>query len=323
MLSIYKASAGSGKTFALTREYIRMLLSDKTLRDTRLPHSRILAVTFTKKSTAEMKERILSQLYGIATGDKDSKAYLQKICDELGMSAEAVRERAADALTKLIHDYSRFQVTTIDSFFQTVMRNLARELGLGASMNIELDTSGVLDNAVDTLVERLDIHSPIFAHLLDYIKELIAEDKTWEVIASIKKFGRDIFREEFMEQRNTLHTKLKDKDFIPIYKKLLNAMQKKAEEPLQEVVDTFFHQLEVRGLDYTVFKGGKNGIGSYFNKLRNKKYNEKDIRNTTVEKCLLDINEWRTKTKPNPALTDEFLTDMQALLIKAENDRNP
>lgn len=315
LLLVYKASAGSGKTFTLAVEYIKLLIQNP------VAYRSILAVTFTNKATGEMKERILSQLYGIATGDKDSKAYLQKICDELGMSAEAVRERAADALTKLIHDYSRFQVTTIDSFFQTVMRNLARELGLGASMNIELDTSGVLDNAVDTLVERLDIHSPIFAHLLDYIKELIAEDKTWEVIASIKKFGRDIFREEFMEQRNTLHTKLKDKDFIPIYKKLLNAMQKKAEEPLQEVVDTFFHQLEVRGLDYTVFKGGKNGIGSYFNKLRNKKYNEKDIRNITVEKCLLDINEWRTKTKSNPALTDEFLTDMQALLIKAENER--
>ena len=206
-LLVYKASAGSGKTFTLAVEYIKLLIQNP------VAYRNILAVTFTNKATGEMKERILSQLYGIATGDKDSKAYLQKICDELEMSAEAVRERAAEALTKLIHDYSRFQVTTIDSFFQTVMRNLARELGLGASMNIELDTSGVLDNAVDTLVERLDIHSPIFAHLLDYIKELIAEDKTWEVIASIKKFGRDIFREEFMEQRNTLHTK---KDYVVV-----------------------------------------------------------------------------------------------------------
>ena len=313
-LLVYKASAGSGKTFTLAVEYIKLLIQNP------VAYRNILAVTFTNKATGEMKERILSQLYGIATGDKDSKAYLQKICDELEMSAEAVRERAAEALTKLIHDYSRFQVTTIDSFFQTVMRNLARELGLGASMNIELDTHNVLDHAVDTLVERLDVHSPVFAHLLKYIEELIAEDKTWKVIDSIKEFGRDIFREEFMEQRTTLHAKLRDKDFIPTYKKLLKAMHKKAEEPLQEVVDTFFHQLEVRGIDYTVFKSGARGIGSYFKKLQDKDYSDK-IRNATVEKCLLDINEWRAKTKAHPALTDDFLTDMQALLIKAEKER--
>lgn len=314
-LLVYKASAGSGKTFTLAVEYIKLLIQNP------VAYRNILAVTFTNKATGEMKERILSQLYGIATGDKDSKAYLQKICTELDMSPEAVRERAAEALAKLIHDYSRFQVTTIDSFFQTVMRNLARELGLGASMNIELDTHNVLDHAVDTLIERLDVHSPVFAHLLDYIKELIAEDKTWKVIDSIKEFGRDIFREEFMEQRSTLHAKLRDKDYVPTYKRLLNAMRKRAEEPLQEVVDTFFHQLEVRGLDYTVFKSGKNGIGSYFNKLRAKKYDDKNLRNATVEKCLLDINEWRTKTKPHPALTDDFLIEMQALLIKAEKER--
>ena len=77
------------------------------------------------------------------------------------MSPEAVREKAGEALTWMIHDYSRFQVTTIDSFFQSVMRNLARELGLGASLNIELDTTGALDNAVDTLIDRLDIHNVV------------------------------------------------------------------------------------------------------------------------------------------------------------------
>ena len=214
-LIVYKASAGSGKTFTLAVEYIKLLIQNPTA------YRNILAVTFTNKATGEMKERILSQLYGIANGDKDSEAYLQKICEELEMSPEVVRTNASKALTKLIHDYSRFQVTTIDSFFQMVMRNLARELGLGASMNIELDTTSVLDKAVDALIEQLDIHSPVFTHLLTYINDLIKEDKTWKVIDSIKSFGRDIFREEFMEQRAILHAKLKDKDFISIYKKCL------------------------------------------------------------------------------------------------------
>lgn len=313
-LLVYKASAGSGKTFTLAVEYIKLLIQNP------VAYRNILAVTFTNKATGEMKERILSQLYGIATGDKDSKAYLQKICDELQMSSEAVKERAADALTKLIHDYSRFQVTTIDSFFQMVMRNLARELGLGASMNIELDTTTVLDKAVDTLIEQLDIHSPVFTHLLTYINELIKEDKTWKVIDSIKEFGRDIFREEFMEKRIKLHEKLKNKDFISTYKKVLLSERKKSEASIKNIADTFFQQLEVRGIDYSVFKGGAKGIGSYFKKLSEGEYSNK-VRNTTVEKCLLDINEWRAKNCHDVLKDDAFLEEMKTLLNKAEDTR--
>ena len=312
-LLVYKASAGSGKTFTLAVEYIKLLILKP------VAYRNILAVTFTNKATGEMKERILSQLYGIAIGDKGSKAYLQKICEELDLTPEFVRQRANEALTHLIHDYSRFQVTTIDSFFQTVMRNLARELGLGASMNIELDTASTLDTAVDTLIEQLNIHSPVFNNLLKYIEELIAEDKTWKVIDSIKEFGRDIFREDFMELRETLHAKLTTQNFFPTYKKILSGLRKKTEEPLQEIADNFFHQLDVAGLDYTVFKSGARGIGSYFCKLRDKNYSDK-IYNKTVEKCLLDINEWRTKNS-HAALTDAFLTNMQSLLIKAEKLR--
>ncbi|MBR3897519.1 MAG: UvrD-helicase domain-containing protein [Bacteroidaceae bacterium] len=313
-LLVYKASAGSGKTFTLAVEYIKLLIQNPTA------YRHILAVTFTNKATGEMKERILSQLYGIAKGDSGSKAYLDKICAELEMSPEVVRKKAGEALTWMIHDYSRFQVTTIDSFFQMVMRNLARELGLGASMNIELDTTGTLDNAVDKMIEQLDEHSPVFNHLLQYIEELIKEDKSWKIIDSIKDFARDIFREEFMERRTILHDKLSSQDFIPTYKKLLEGLRKKTEAPLQETVDSFFQQLKKKGLDYTVFKGGAKGIGSYFKKLQEKNYSDK-IRNATVEKCLLDINEWRTAKSHDALKDDAFLTDMQALLIKAEKLR--
>ena len=108
-LLVYKASAGSGKTFTLAVEY----LNPRAYRQ-------ILAVTFTNKATAEMKERILSQLYGIWKGDKDSDAYLKRIIAETGKPVEEVREAAKVALTNMLHDYSRFRVETIDSFFQSV-----------------------------------------------------------------------------------------------------------------------------------------------------------------------------------------------------------
>lgn len=138
-LLVYKASAGSGKTFTLAVEYIKLLILNP------YAYRLILAVTFTNKATAEMKERILSQLYGIQTGDKDSEAYLNRIKEETDKTEQEIREAAGIALRLYAkHDYSRFRVETIDSFFQSVMRNLARELELSPNLNIELNNTEVL-----------------------------------------------------------------------------------------------------------------------------------------------------------------------------------
>ena len=136
-LIVYKASAGSGKTFTLAVEYIKLLIRNPRA------YRQILAVTFTNKATAEMKERILSQLYGIQIGDPDSDAYLKRIIAETGHSEDEIRTTAGIALGYMLHDYSRFRVETIDSFFQSVMRNLARELELSPNLNIELNNVAV------------------------------------------------------------------------------------------------------------------------------------------------------------------------------------
>ena len=160
-LLVYKASAGSGKTFTLAVEYIKLLIFNPRA------YRQILAVTFTNKATAEMKERILSQLYGIQIGDKDSEAYLNRIKEETGKTEQEIREAAGIALSYMLHDYSRFRVETIDSFFQSVMRNLARELELSPNLNIELNNTEVLSDAVDSMIEKLGPTSPVLAWLLD------------------------------------------------------------------------------------------------------------------------------------------------------------
>ena len=115
-LQIYKASAGSGKTFTLAVSFIRLLIDQPD------NYRHILAVTFTNKATAEMKQRILGKLYGIAHNFDDSKDYFNKIQEATGMDERLIRQRAAQALTMLIHDYNHFRVETIDSFFQSVLR---------------------------------------------------------------------------------------------------------------------------------------------------------------------------------------------------------
>ena len=116
MLNIYRASAGSGKTFRLTKDYIHLLFNPKKERT----HRRILAVTFTNKATDEMKTRILKELHALSQGEKS--AYRQGLMKEFEMSEEVVNDRARKILTTILHDYSSFTISTIDRFFQQVIR---------------------------------------------------------------------------------------------------------------------------------------------------------------------------------------------------------
>ena len=119
-LTVYKASAGSGKTFTLATEYIKLLVLNP------MSYRSILAVTFTNKATEEMKMRILSQLYGIWKQLPDSDNYAQHISSETGLDGKTISQQAGKALNLLLHNYSYFRVETIDTFFQSVLRNLAR-----------------------------------------------------------------------------------------------------------------------------------------------------------------------------------------------------
>lgn len=309
-LLVYKASAGSGKTFTLAVQYIRQLIED--------PYSyrRILAVTFTNKATTEMKERILSQLYGIATSLKSSDGYLKEIMKTSNKSVDEIRKAADTALKNIIHDYSRFRIETIDSFFQSVMRNLARELELGANMTIELNNGDVLSDAVDSMIEKLDRMSPTLYWLLEYIEEKIADDKRWNVSSEIKGFGRNIFDEAYIEKGVALREKLKDIKFIPQYRKKLQEKRESILDTMKGFNEHFQEILHANGLTPADLKNGARGIGSYFNKIASGKLSN-DVRNSTVEKCLEGAENWTTKTSP---YKDTIISLANQVLIQVLND---
>ena len=309
-LLVYKASAGSGKTFTLAVQYIRQLIEDP------YSYKRILAVTFTNKATTEMKERILSQLYGIATSLKSSDGYLKEIMKTSDKSVDEIRKAADTALKNIIHDYSRFRIETIDSFFQSVMRNLARELELGANMTIELNNGDVLSDAVDSMIEKLDRMSPTLYWLLEYIEERIADDKRWNVSSEIKGFGRNIFDEAYIEKGVTLREKLKDTRFIPQYRKKLQEKRESILDTMKGFNEHFQEILNANGLTPNDLKNGARGIGSYFNKIASGKLSN-DVRNATVEKCLENAENWTTKTSP---YKDTIISLANQVLIQVLND---
>ena len=316
-LLVYKASAGSGKTFTLAVEYIKLLILNPRA------YRQILAVTFTNKATAEMKERILSQLYGIWTEDPDSDAYLKRIIEETGKQTDEIRKSAGIALSYMLHDYSRFRVETIDSFFQSVMRNLARELELSPNLNIELNNSEVLSDAVDSMIEKLAPTSPVLAWLLNYIDERIADDKRWNVSEEVKSFGRNIFDEGYIEKGEGLRQKLiENPEIIKNYRRELKEMETEALEQMKGFYDQFEGELDGHALTADDLKNGSRGIGSYFRKLNNGILGD-DIRNTTVEKCLSDEKNWAAKTSSHYEDILRLATDsLMPLLNEAEKFRS-
>ena len=290
-LTVYKASAGSGKTFTLATEYIKLVVENPQ------SYRNILAVTFTNKATEEMKMRILSQLYGIWKQLPDSEKYLQVICEKTGLDEAFVSERAGMALSNLLHNYNYFRVETIDTFFQRVLRNLARELDLTANLRIGLNDYQVEELAVDQLIEDLKTTDVLLQWLLKYIMETISDDKSWNVIEKIKSFGKNIFKDEYKNVSSLLQQKLEEPGFFEHYTACLKEIRKAAEERMKDLARQFFDTLKSEGFTIDDFSYGKSGVCSLFLKLQDGIFDE-SIVGKRVTDSLGYPEKWCKKTHP-------------------------
>ena len=213
-LTVYKASAGSGKTFRLAVQYITMLIKQPE------DYRHILAVTFTNKATAEMKQRILSQLYGIGHGLKSSESYLQEVKKSIELDDNVIRHKALVALDMILQDYGRFRVETIDSFFQSVLRGLARELNIGGNLTLELDIDTAIEEAVDAFLADVQPDSPDKRNIMKFVENNIENDKSWSIDKTIKNFSKELFSEIFMEKGQELRRIMTENpDAVTDYKK--------------------------------------------------------------------------------------------------------
>jgi len=189
MLTVYKASAGSGKTFQLVAEYLKLLLKNP------MSYRNILAVTFTNKATQEMKSRILEQLHQLAE-NKESD-YLDLLKNATSFSEETIRQRTKQVLKNILHDYNRFSVNTIDSFTQRVIKAFNREMGISPHFILELDNELILEEAVDRLMAKVDTDKQLRRWLVKFSEEKIRENKSQRIETDIKALGGELFKEKF------------------------------------------------------------------------------------------------------------------------------
>lgn len=284
-LTIYKASAGSGKTYTLSATYIAHLLSDSD----DFPHKHQLAVTFTNKATAEMKERILQYLYSIATSNDDNDGFFQtvrKIVPDHITNA-MMRRRAKNALLNIIHDYDHFHVTTIDSFFQSLLSSLAHELNLSASFKVELGDKEVLSKAVDRLLTNLEEGSSELSWITKYIEDRMKDDKSWNVAEELKQLAQQVTKEAYMLNSLLLNREDSageplDNNAITLTNELLQEYQtglnKEVNNRREELAKAGrrAHEVITNGLQYSNITRGNN-IKHYIEKVMDRDFKMKEL----------------------------------------------
>ncbi|MDD3108395.1 MAG: UvrD-helicase domain-containing protein, partial [Alistipes sp.] len=194
-IKILKASAGSGKTYQLAYNYIRQVIENPLL------YRNILAVTFTNKATEEMKKRIIEEVNRLASGAPSG--YMDWLQQQLSLSEATVRERAMQARTLILHNYTHFTVVTIDKFFQRILRAFIKELGLELDFSLELQTDSILERATDRMIEAMADNPTLCRWIVRFAEEKIDQNGKWDVRREIIQLGGELFKEQY--ERLNIH----------------------------------------------------------------------------------------------------------------------
>ncbi len=310
MLKVYKASAGSGKTFRLVLEYIKLLLIHPA------NYRRILAVTFTNKATAEMKERVVKELFLLSVGEKSQ--YDSLIQDGTGLSPIQIAAKAGDALQSILYDYNRFSISTIDKFSQRVIKAFNRESGIVPNYQVELDTDLLLQEAADRMIGNLGNNTPLLRWLEDFVEEKIADGKSFSIENDIKNLGAELFKEQLQKALADLQIFFADADRGKNYLGELYRLIQKFESELtvvaQRIVETYTDQ------GYTIddFAFNKSGIAGILEKIMAGTVPDK--LGVRYNDCLASAEKWVSQKQPRRDRIIELVESTLLPLLRNFND---
>jgi len=282
-LTIYKSSAGSGKTFTLVKEYLKLILR----RPKDFQHT--LAITFTNKATEEMKGRVLQSLQQIANGQHSDIFEVLKTELSGELNETMLKQRANEAYELIIHNYSRFEISTIDSFFSRVVRSFSRELDIPMSYELEMNTNLALEEAVSQLFRSLSENKELRTWLEQFTFSQIENDKSWDVKQNITELGRNLFKEQFQEGFS--HVDITLEKLSELVKELKQVIDR-YRNSMKAAATLAINAIEESGLSLDDFSGKSRGPANTFFKIRDK--NEFDLSDTFVRTANGEKN-WYTK----------------------------
>jgi ATP-dependent exoDNAse (exonuclease V) beta subunit len=258
---VYKSSAGSGKTFTLVKEYLKLALVEK--HNLTKAYKGILAITFTNKAASEMKWRIIKALKEISLESNDMLSSL--IAKELSISKEDLKTRAEIVLTDVLHNYSDFSIGTIDSFTHRIIRTFALDLKLPINFQIETDSDAVFKKVISTLINNLGKDKLITDYLVQFSMAQIEDNKNWDPEQTLIDFIKEINKEGVGDLINQLNDKtISDFDVI---KKQLKAITKEFENYLKSNGEKALKIINEKQLTANAFASGGSGIYNFYVKL--------------------------------------------------------
>ncbi len=240
-----------------------------------------------------MKSRIVRELYHMSNC-KDEQ-YIKNIAQESGMNETDLPAVAGKILAHLLHDYSHFSVVTIDSFFQKVIRSFAREMGLYAGYNVELDQNSVLDESTDLMLDDIDKNEFLKDWLVDWAKRKIEEGKSWNFKSDVLRLGSEIFSEELQNIEPDLLQETTDKESLERFRLKLQQLVNSCADHLQKIGRQAMTNMNHYGLTPDDFTQKGKGVGGYFQKLSER---QEAVPNAYVLKAIDGIDGWYSKASP-------------------------
>lgn len=274
---IYSSSAGSGKTYHLTKEYLKLALQSQSPAY----YKTILAITFTNDAANEMKERILSAMRNFNDAGLDEKmkarseellqSITKDIQDEYGQpdtDIETIRKRAQLTFEQILYNYSEFSVSTIDAFVNKVVTAFTRELNIPYNFEVDLDTATLLTTAVSMLLDKVNNapeNSLLAQTLENFALEKAEEGRSWNNLPiELASFAANLLNEQVYEAVSELQ-KLSLEDFKRIRKELYH-QKSQIENTVQETAQAAINLIQANQVDPAFLHYKEKGIYGFFNK---------------------------------------------------------
>ncbi len=286
---IYKASAGSGKTFTIVREYLTLCLGDNAdaFRE-------ILAVTFTNKAANEMKAKILHFLVGISEGSdgKDIRQMRGYLLDALGVQESELIKRANALYVRILHDYSDMAVCTIDSFVQRLSRSFARELELPGQYSVILDDDDLIDEIIQRLSNEIGKDTFITNILSEFVEFNLSEETSWNVKKLIGEYIEKLLSEDAYRKGNYKNFSDLDEPKYKVIKKYVHSENEKMNDALSQIIKGIEAEEVKQGITEEDYFKKSSGLPSVKKKMAEGK---SVVTNATVDKILSGENSWKNK----------------------------
>ena len=248
---VLNASAGSGKTYSLVKQYITTLLKSKDPNKFR----HLLAITFTNKAVAEMKNRVLETLKAIGDykqGDKPDM--LDDLASASNLPVDEVVHKSKEILNRILHNYAAFDIVTIDTLTHRIIRTFAKDLNISSSFEVSLDQKTLSAQAVDALVAKVGVDNTITKVLVDFALEKADDDKSWDISRDLLEIASLLHNENDLKALELLKSKsLSDFDELA---RFLNTQIKSLASKQQETGKSLLDFIHTLGLDQKSFASG-------------------------------------------------------------------